>query len=90
MPVASERVRRVCAESARSIMWGWCSRITAIGPVVQPTTMMAWHGCWDLLLTEDLGVWMAPVAAAHHPACLCASLDAPWSQNCLWMDVVAQ
>lgn len=60
MPVASDCVRRVCVESAQSKMWGWCGRIPAIGPVVQLTTITAWHGCWDLLLTEDLGVWMAP------------------------------
>lgn len=32
MPVASECVRRACVESPRSIMWGWCGRMTAIGP----------------------------------------------------------
>ena len=57
MPVASECVRRAWVESAQSIMWGWCGRTPAIGLGVQRTTTTAWHGCWDLLLNEDLGGW---------------------------------
>lgn len=61
MPVASESIRRACVESAQSIMWGWCGRMTApIGLWVQPTTTTAWHGCWDLLLNEDLGGCTTP------------------------------